>query len=101
MAAAALAKGSSWPSRRDPVELVLARAMGADWLEQYLTIWRDVALEIDGSDLIAAGVPEGPAVGRGLPRRRAASSKARSRPRQELAAALAASGLSGLAHLLG
>jgi tRNA nucleotidyltransferase (CCA-adding enzyme) len=28
--------------------------------------WRDVALEIDGEDLIAAGVPEGPAVGRGL-----------------------------------
>jgi tRNA nucleotidyltransferase (CCA-adding enzyme) len=49
-----------------PEELVLARAMGAEWLDDYLREWRDVALEIDGSDLIAAGVPEGPAVGRGL-----------------------------------
>ena len=28
--------------------------------------WRTVALEIDGADLIAAGVPQGPALGRGL-----------------------------------
>jgi tRNA nucleotidyltransferase (CCA-adding enzyme) len=53
---------------RDPVELALARAMGADWLDRYLLEWRDVALEIDGADLIEAGVPEGPAVGRGLKR---------------------------------
>ncbi|HEY7255848.1 MAG TPA: hypothetical protein VH476_04115 [Solirubrobacterales bacterium] len=51
---------------RGPVELALARAMGADWLDRYLLEWRDVALEIDGGDLLAAGVPEGPAVGRGL-----------------------------------
>jgi tRNA nucleotidyltransferase (CCA-adding enzyme) len=51
---------------RDPVELILARAMGADWIEQYLTAWRRVELEIGGDDLIAAGVPQGPAVGRGL-----------------------------------
>jgi tRNA nucleotidyltransferase (CCA-adding enzyme) len=51
---------------RDPVELALARALGADWLDDYLGAWRRVALEIDGEDLIAAGVPEGPAVGRGL-----------------------------------
>jgi len=67
---------SMWPPRpgegvdladgRDPVELVLARAMGADWIEQYLTAWRRVELEIGGADLIAAGVPQGPAVGRGL-----------------------------------
>jgi tRNA nucleotidyltransferase (CCA-adding enzyme) len=50
----------------DPVELVLARAMGAEWLDRYLLEWRDVRLEIDGADLIAAGIPEGPAVGRGL-----------------------------------
>jgi tRNA nucleotidyltransferase (CCA-adding enzyme) len=49
-----------------PVELVVARAMGANWLDRYLREWRDVSLEIDGADLIAAGVPEGPAVGRGL-----------------------------------
>jgi tRNA nucleotidyltransferase (CCA-adding enzyme) len=53
-------------ARHDPVELVLARALGAEWLDQYLTEWRDVALEIDGEDLIAAGLSEGPAVGRGL-----------------------------------
>jgi tRNA nucleotidyltransferase (CCA-adding enzyme) len=49
-----------------PEELVLARAMGAEWLDDYVRDWRDVTLEISGSDLVAAGVPEGPAVGRGL-----------------------------------
>lgn len=56
----ALARG------RGPVELALARALGARWLDEYLREWRSVRLEIDGSDLVAAGVPEGPAVGRGL-----------------------------------
>jgi tRNA nucleotidyltransferase (CCA-adding enzyme) len=51
---------------RDPVELVLARALGAEWLDRYLAEWRDVALEIDGEDMIAAGVAQGPAVGQGL-----------------------------------
>jgi tRNA nucleotidyltransferase (CCA-adding enzyme) len=51
---------------RDPVELVLARTLGAEWLDLYLAEWRDVALEIDGEDMIAAGVAQGPAVGRGL-----------------------------------
>jgi hypothetical protein len=49
-----------------PEELVLARALGAEWLDEYLGRWRTVELEIDGADLIAAGVSEGPAVGRGL-----------------------------------
>lgn len=53
-------------ARRDPVELLLARALGAEWLDRYLLEWRDVKLEIDGEDLIAAGVPQGPALGRGL-----------------------------------
>jgi tRNA nucleotidyltransferase (CCA-adding enzyme) len=53
-------------ARHDPVELVLARALGAEWLDRYLLEWRPVKLEIDGGDLVAAGVPEGPAVGRGL-----------------------------------
>lgn len=48
------------------VEIVLARALGAEWLDRYLTEWRGVSLAIDGEDLIAAGVPQGPAVGRGL-----------------------------------
>jgi tRNA nucleotidyltransferase (CCA-adding enzyme) len=47
-------------------ELVLARALGAEWLDRYLLEWRQVKLEIDGDDLIAAGVPPGPALGRGL-----------------------------------
>jgi tRNA nucleotidyltransferase (CCA-adding enzyme) len=51
---------------RPPVELALARALGAKWLDRYLTEWRLVSLEIDGGELIAAGIPEGPALGRGL-----------------------------------
>lgn len=51
---------------RDPIELVLARALGAEWLDRYLGEWRQVTLGIDGADLIAAGVPEGPALGAGL-----------------------------------
>jgi tRNA nucleotidyltransferase (CCA-adding enzyme) len=50
----------------DGVELVLARALGAEWLDRYRGEWRDVALEIDGSDLIGAGLKQGPALGRGL-----------------------------------
>lgn len=55
-----LARGAS------PIELVLARAMGAEWLDRYAQEWRDVKLQIDGDDLIAAGVPQGPQIGRGL-----------------------------------
>ena len=53
-------------SGRNPVELVLARVLGAEWLDRYLIEWRSVSLEIDGADLIEAGIAEGPAVGRGL-----------------------------------
>ncbi len=56
----ALARG------HDVTELLLARALGAEWLDEYLGVWREVELEIDGADLIAAGVPEGPGLGRGL-----------------------------------
>ena len=59
-------EGVEVAERRDPVELILARAMGADWLESYLTSWSKVGLEIDGDDLIKAGIPQGPAIGRGL-----------------------------------
>lgn len=48
------------------VELVLARAMGAEWLDRCLAEWRDVTLDIDGEDLIAAGLSPGPALGHGL-----------------------------------
>jgi tRNA nucleotidyltransferase (CCA-adding enzyme) len=60
------AEGVEIAAKRDPVELILARAMGADWLEHYLTAWSKVKLQIDGGDLIAAGIPQGPAIGRGL-----------------------------------
>ena len=51
---------------RTGIELALARALGAEWLDRYVAEWRGVRLEIGGSDLIAEGVAEGPAVGRGL-----------------------------------
>jgi tRNA nucleotidyltransferase (CCA-adding enzyme) len=49
-----------------PVVLVLARALGAEWLDRFMDEWRRVRLEIDGEDLLAEGIPQGPAVGRGL-----------------------------------
>jgi tRNA nucleotidyltransferase (CCA-adding enzyme) len=51
---------------RSGIELVLARVLGAEWLDEYAVAWRHVALEINGEDLIAAGAPRGPALGRGL-----------------------------------
>ena len=74
-----------------PVELSLARAIGAEWLDRYLDQWSKVSLEIDGADLLENGVEEGPAVGRGL--EAALSAKLDdeiSGPDQELRIALAA-----------
>jgi tRNA nucleotidyltransferase (CCA-adding enzyme) len=78
-----------------PAELVaLAGALGPerqarDWLEHL----RHVRLSIDGRDLLAAGVPEGPAVGRGLRAALAAKLDRRASGReQELAEALKAAG---------
>jgi tRNA nucleotidyltransferase (CCA-adding enzyme) len=51
---------------RTGLELALARALGAEWLDRYITEYRHVRLEVDGNDLIAAGIREGPAIGRGL-----------------------------------
>ncbi|MFP5388072.1 MAG: CCA tRNA nucleotidyltransferase [Thermoleophilia bacterium] len=75
----------------DSVELLLARALGAEWLDRYVGEWRDVALEIDGSDLIGAGLSQGPALGRGLEEalRRKLDGEVSGRE-QELAAALEA-----------
>ena len=50
----------------DPSQLLVARAQGAEWLDEYAAKWRHVHLEITGEDLIAAGIPEGPAIGHGL-----------------------------------
>lgn len=84
-------EGVEIAGRRDPVELILARALGADWVEHYLTAWSRVELEIGGHDLIEAGVPQGPAIGRGLraARRRKLEGEISGRE-QELAAALEA-----------
>lgn len=49
-----------------PPELLLAAAAGARWIEEYLAEWSEVGLEIDGDDLLAAGIPRGPAIGAGL-----------------------------------
>jgi tRNA nucleotidyltransferase (CCA-adding enzyme) len=51
---------------QDGVTLALARALGAEWLDRYVEEWRDIRLDIDGDDLMEAGIPEGPAIGRGL-----------------------------------
>ncbi len=48
------------------IELAIARAKGANWLDRHVSEWRRVELSIDGDSLIAAGVSEGPDVGRGL-----------------------------------
>ena len=56
------------------MELVaLAGALGpADAAREWLTRLRGMQLQITGADLIAAGMPEGPAVGSGLAAARAA-----------------------------
>lgn len=77
-----------------PELVALAGAMGPaararDWLERL----RHVRLEIGGEDLIAAGVPSGPAIGRGLRAARAAKLDGGASGRQaELDVALRAAG---------
>jgi tRNA nucleotidyltransferase (CCA-adding enzyme) len=50
----------------DPAQLLVARALGAEWLDRYAAEWRHVELKITGDELLVEGIPEGPAVGRGL-----------------------------------
>jgi tRNA nucleotidyltransferase (CCA-adding enzyme) len=84
-------EGVDLAERRDPVELILARAMGANWLDSYLTAWRKIELEISGEDLLAAGIEQGPAIGRGLRAARNKKLEGQARGRdEELAVALAA-----------
>ncbi|HEU4975411.1 MAG TPA: hypothetical protein VFT50_10015 [Baekduia sp.] len=54
--------------RGEPVEAVaVAGARGdAATARRWLADWRHVALQIDGRDLLAAGVPQGPEIGRRL-----------------------------------
>jgi tRNA nucleotidyltransferase (CCA-adding enzyme) len=67
---AAPERPSSWAEllRTSPVETAaLAGALGpAERVRRWLEELRHVRLEIDGADLLAAGVAEGPAVGAGL-----------------------------------
>ena len=58
--------GMALLNRATPVDLLMARIGGAEWLDDWARDWRRVALEIDGDDLMDAGVAQGPAVGRGL-----------------------------------
>ena len=80
-----------------PELVAVAGALGpAQAAREWLTRLRGVELEIDGGDLLAAGVPEGPAVGRALRAALAAKLDGRAEGRQaELAAALEASRATG------
>jgi tRNA nucleotidyltransferase (CCA-adding enzyme) len=75
-----------------PEVVALAGALGAEpeaseWFER----WRQVRLEIDGADLLAAGVAQGPAIGRSLRAALAEKLDGRASGREaELAAALRA-----------
>ncbi len=90
-------EGYELARRHDELTLAIARALGADWVDSFVTEWRRVELEIDGAALLAAGVPEGPAVGRGLRAARHARIEGRIEADvdAELAVALAAAGHSG------
>jgi len=52
--------------RHDPVQALLARASGAEWLDNWLSEWRGIEIEISGNDLVDAGIERGRAVGAGL-----------------------------------
>ncbi len=85
-------------ARGAPPELVaLAGALGPEGqARQWLDSLRHVRLEIDGRDLLHAGVPPGPAIGRGLRSALAAKLDGRAEGHQaELAEALRAAGGSG------
>ena len=46
--------------------LIVAAAAGADWVRDDLPGWQRVRLEINGDDLIGAGIEPGPAIGAAL-----------------------------------
>ncbi len=52
--------------RHDALQILLARAVGAEWLDDWISGWRGVELEITGDDLVDAGMKPGRAVGTGL-----------------------------------
>lgn len=65
--------GTVWAACRGLPELAIqlawvateSRRLRRD-LERYLVEWSGVSADIDGSDLLAAGIPPGPAIARGL-----------------------------------
>ena len=57
---APLGRGRGRPRARPRPSSLLARALGAEWLDEYLGRWSKVKLEIGGDDLLEAGVPAGP-----------------------------------------
>jgi tRNA nucleotidyltransferase (CCA-adding enzyme) len=75
-----------------PELVALAGALGpTERAREWLTELRHVRLEIDGDALLAAGIPEGPAIGRGLAAALAGKLDGRASGREaELALALAA-----------
>jgi tRNA nucleotidyltransferase (CCA-adding enzyme) len=74
-------------------ELLLARALGGQWLDDYIAVTRHVRPAISGRDLVDAGIDPGPAIGRALDEafRALLDGEATSREEQ-LAAALRAAG---------
>ena len=76
---APMLQGDAPPSRIDatlrdmpPAAQVGALVGGADVVSRWWADWRDMAPEVTGADLVAAGVPPGPAIGRALRAVRAA-----------------------------
>jgi len=81
---------------KDPIDLLLARAAGASWLDRWQSEWRWIELEITGADLLAAGIPEGPGLGEALDAALEAKVDGRaSGADQEMKVALAAAGSNG------
>lgn len=94
-------RGAARPSeiaavvRGAPLEAVaLAGALGAEGAARaWISELRHISLDIDGADLIAAGIPQGEAVGRGLTAALRARLDGEASDREtQLAAALAAAG---------
>ena len=52
--------------RSDPLALVIARSLGASWLDAWPQGLDSAGLVISGDDLLAVGVPSGPLIGVGL-----------------------------------
>jgi tRNA nucleotidyltransferase (CCA-adding enzyme) len=72
--------------RTPPATAVAALAAGAEPVARWWVEWRDAAPPVGGADLVGAGVPPGPAIGRALREVRAAWLDGRVRDRDALLA---------------